>query len=95
MITAVEVYLRDVTKDSHAESSYTSYPQQIDINDRYYRTIKVMINNQAEGGQSIDKLVIGTTTLNILITGTFTLAPRCDELSKYGWSCCSIRLEWL
>ncbi|MBM6388029.1 MAG: hypothetical protein JSY10_29465 [Paenibacillus sp.] len=84
MILTVEVYPRDVSIDSHAESSYASFPQTIDVNDRYYKSIKTIIISQSEGGQPINKLIIGTSSLNILVTSTFKLTPRCNEMSTAG-----------
>ncbi|KAG2237431.1 hypothetical protein INT48_009560 [Thamnidium elegans] len=69
---------------SHAESSYASFPQTIDVNDRYYKSIKTIIISQSEGGQPINKLIIGTSSLNILVTSTFKLTPRCNEMSTAG-----------
>ncbi|GAA5815810.1 hypothetical protein MFLAVUS_009325 [Mucor flavus] len=84
MILSAEVYRRDVSVDSHAESSYTSFPKAIDSDDRYYKNIKIISINQSEGGQPINKLIIGTASLSILITSTFTLTPRCDEMTTVG-----------
>lgn len=84
VILAVEVYFMDIGIDSHAESSFISFTDFISRDDRYYKGIKVVMNNQSEGRQLINKLVFGTTSLNILITSTFILTPRCNGTSTNG-----------
>ncbi len=76
MILTAEVYLRDISFDPDAESSYVSFPQTIDRSDRYYKSIKTITTSQSEGDQPVNKLIIGTTSLNTLITSTFILTPR-------------------
>ncbi|CEG77981.1 hypothetical protein RMATCC62417_12650 [Rhizopus microsporus] len=75
-VLTVEIYARDFFVDAHAENHSISFPEQIDIGGRYYNSIKIALSTVGQGKQLMKKLVIGSTTFNILVTSSMLLSPR-------------------
>lgn len=69
-ILTVEIYGRNFCVDAHAENAPINFPEPLEVDDRYYQFLKITLSTMSQGKQRMKKLIIGATTVNILVTCT-------------------------
>lgn len=87
MIASCEVYARDANIDKHLDCYESNFPYVVNAKTRKYKRVMVNILNRSDRGAIINKLQIGTTQFDLLITGSLLLQPLHSNAVSVGPRC--------